>query len=454
MFPQQILSSRRSDMRNYSKVAPTFWTGATGRAIRKKGQDATVLALYLITNPHANMYGLYYLPLSLIAHETGIPLEGASKGLRSLFEEAFCLYDEVSEWVFVVEMAKYQILDGTSLKPHDHRVKGINKDYESFPNNPFLRDFYDRYKDDFHLKKPRDMKPLPSPFKGPLEPHRSQEQEQEQEKEQEQEVFESKIAEAYIPQHILSASDDAVGANDAPRGAVSGERVVGNEVVDEVESGNAVSREPEQRGVEERRQTACSDNPVEEGLSNQHAIHSSTLSDTCSCSCPVTDQKNPNIARVRMECVDSEMVKPPENAVRDPPFFLTRRKRKLTGWKLKAFDEFWEVFAYKKGRAEAADAWLDILELTPELARRIVDAAGREARARPSLVSRGQAPKWPQGWLSARRWEDWGDCSGSAHNRDRTPGKEVIHDTSRSRSCEEERAEYLESLREAIKRFM
>ncbi len=134
--------------------------------------------------------------------------------------------------------------------------------------------------------------------------------------------------------------------------------------------------------------------------------------------------------------------------------YLTRRKRKLSGWKLKAFDEFWEAFAYKKGRAEAADAWLDIPELSPELARKIIDAAGREARARPALVSKGQTPKWPQGWLSARRWEDWEDDGSTAYNQSCNANQEVNHGTSRYGSHEEERAEYLESLREAIKRFM
>jgi hypothetical protein len=304
-------------MRNYSKVAPTFWTGATGRAIRKRGQDATILALYLITNPHANMYGLYYLPLPLIAHETGIPLEGASKGLRSLFQEGYCLYDEV--------------------------VSGNTK---------------------------------------------------------------------------------------------------------------TVSSKPKHGEVVGRRQTASSGDRVDEGLSGDHAIHRSTLPDQCSPGQSVTDMKNRPMGRVKMQSLAGEIEKPSEIAVRDPPFLLTRRKRKLTGWKLKAFEEFWETFAHKKGRAEAADAWLDIPELAPELAKRIIDAAGREARARPALISKGQTPKWAQGWLSARRWEDWEGDSATTHDRDGVSGKEVNHDARKSRSREEERAEYLESLTEALKRFM
>ena len=59
-------------MRDYSRVSPRFWTGKTGRAIRRSDCDAAlVVALYLMTAPTSNMIGLYYLPLITIAHETG-----------------------------------------------------------------------------------------------------------------------------------------------------------------------------------------------------------------------------------------------------------------------------------------------------------------------------------------------------------------------------------------------
>ena len=70
-------------MRDYATVAPQFWLGKTGRELRKKGAEAQVVSFYLMTSPHANMLGLYYLPILYIAHETGLGLEGASKGLNS-----------------------------------------------------------------------------------------------------------------------------------------------------------------------------------------------------------------------------------------------------------------------------------------------------------------------------------------------------------------------------------
>ena len=44
--------------------------------------------------------------------------------------------------------------------------------------------------------------------------------------------------------------------------------------------------------------------------------------------------------------------------------------------------------------------------ITDALVETIVAAARREAAARQSLVAAGKSPKWAQGWITARRWED------------------------------------------------
>ena len=173
-------------MRDYAKVSPKFWTGETGREIRRldkeggsqgasKGVEGALVALYLMTSPHSNMLGLYYQPILYMAHETGLGIEGAKKGLQVCIEAGFCAFDEASEMVWVYEMAAYQIAN--ELKASDLRCKGVQKDYETVQDCPFLDAFFDRYHDAFHLKKRRSTK-------APSKPHRSQEQEQEQEQEQ------------------------------------------------------------------------------------------------------------------------------------------------------------------------------------------------------------------------------------------------------------------------------
>lgn len=174
-------------MRSYGKVAPAFWAGSkTGRAIRKAGPEAVIVAVYLMSSPHSNMLGIYHQPLLYMAHETGLGIEGASKGLQSCIEAGFCRFDGDADVVWVVEMAAYQIAE--ALDPNDKRCRGIAKDYDALPDCAFLGAFFDRYSGAFHLPKRRvgtgeDAPPQPGGNQAPWMPHRSQEQEQEQEQE-------------------------------------------------------------------------------------------------------------------------------------------------------------------------------------------------------------------------------------------------------------------------------
>ncbi|MEL1746764.1 hypothetical protein, partial [Acinetobacter baumannii] len=115
-----------------------------------------------------------------VAHETGLGLEGAKKGLKWACDAGFCSYDEVSEMVWVHEMARFQVAE--SLKPTDNRCKGIQKDYDSLPANPFLSSFYEKYATAFCMTNRREGKgTLSLSNLAPSKPLVSQEQEQEQE---------------------------------------------------------------------------------------------------------------------------------------------------------------------------------------------------------------------------------------------------------------------------------
>ena len=155
-------------MRDYSKVSSVFWTGKTGKSLRGDMQ-AQVIAMYLLTSPHANMIGVFRCPIIYMAHETGSPIEGASKGLQTLVEGGFCSYDEDEELVWVHNMAKHQI--GDELAAADKRVKSIQKQYENLPECRIKQGFYEKYKAAFNLaKNGKNTKPLPSPSEAPSKP--------------------------------------------------------------------------------------------------------------------------------------------------------------------------------------------------------------------------------------------------------------------------------------------
>jgi hypothetical protein len=86
--------------------------------------------------------------------------------------------------------------------------------------------------------------------------------------------------------------------------------------------------------------------------------------------------------------------------------YKTKKKRNLTDKRLISFLEFWDTFGYKSGKAEAADAWLEIPELTNALVDKICNAARIENQNRAELKSQGKTPIMAQGWLAGRRWED------------------------------------------------
>lgn len=173
-------------MRLYAKVAPQFWIGKTGKLIRGLGGvEAQLVGLYLLTSPHANMIGLYHLPVAYIAADTGLSIEGATKALRSTIEGGFCDYDDDAEVVWVFEMARYQI--GDRLKPTDKQCKGINTVYLEVPENRFLADFFKRYSTAFHLTQVRETnftstksEMIKSPIEAPPKELRCQEQDQDE----------------------------------------------------------------------------------------------------------------------------------------------------------------------------------------------------------------------------------------------------------------------------------
>jgi len=151
-------------VRDYSKVSAQFWTGKTGKALRGDMQ-AQIIAMYLMTSPHSNMIGVFTCPILYMAHETGSPMEGATKGLQTLCEGGFCTYDDDSETVWVHEMAKFQVDD--ELKPGDKRVAGIRKQYDAMPEGRIKDGFFEKYQGAFHLV---NAKPLASPLQAPTKP--------------------------------------------------------------------------------------------------------------------------------------------------------------------------------------------------------------------------------------------------------------------------------------------
>ena len=164
-------------MRTFSTIRSQFWSGTTGKAITIAGKDTRILATYLLTCEHANMLGLYRLPLLYVAEETGLKRKEILASFENLKAIGFAYYDEGAEFVWVVEMARFQLglFPGEPVKEGDKRRHAVAKLYKQLSTNPFLGPFYDRYAEVLSLPLRRDFltetKPHTSPIHGASMPH-------------------------------------------------------------------------------------------------------------------------------------------------------------------------------------------------------------------------------------------------------------------------------------------
>lgn len=166
-------------MRKFASIPPRVWQ-VDLKAVRGD-LEALAVHYHLTTSGHANMLGLYYVPITYIAHEIGCPLEGASKGLLALVQAKICSYDFERELVWVHEMAADQI--APHLSPKDKRVKGVADQLSMLPMCPITLGFYRRYRIPFHLydeinleefelSMPDDVEAPSKPLRSPFEARR------------------------------------------------------------------------------------------------------------------------------------------------------------------------------------------------------------------------------------------------------------------------------------------
>ena len=158
-------------MRDYGTVASQFWVRGTGKELRGD-MEAQLVALYLMTSPHANMIGVFHLPVMYLAHETGLSIDAAHGALERLSAKDFCTYEAESEWIFVHRFAANQI--GEELKEGDKRIKGVLNEIAKVPGGRCLQAFVKLYATPFHLGI--------SPSEAPSKPLRSQNRSEQKQK--------------------------------------------------------------------------------------------------------------------------------------------------------------------------------------------------------------------------------------------------------------------------------
>lgn len=147
----------------YRTIDTAIWHDPKFRALPAPGK---LLFIYLITNPHAHVSGIYYLPDVTILHESGVKSESLNTLWDTLSRSELVFRDEKLEVVWVKNMLKRQGM-------HDKLIASAANHLETLHNSKLIQRFTDFYPG---VKKRLGRKGI-----NRVSRSRLQEQEQEQE---------------------------------------------------------------------------------------------------------------------------------------------------------------------------------------------------------------------------------------------------------------------------------
>ena len=118
--------------RLYTRVESQFWKD---EKMRDLSEGDRYLMLYLLTSPHRNIAGLYYLPLSYACFDLGWDEKRLRQGLEELSAKQRIKYDYQAHVVLIFNYVKYNPLE------NPNQVKSAIAKVEELPKTPLLQDF-------------------------------------------------------------------------------------------------------------------------------------------------------------------------------------------------------------------------------------------------------------------------------------------------------------------------
>ena len=131
-FQGKVSCCRGEIMRKYSKIAPVIWQD---KKIRDLNDKTRTLFLYLLTSPHTNMIGWYYLNVNYASADLGYPIDRVSKGLNELQKKGLITYSEDTNMVIIHNFLKYNPIKGPK------QAKGAINTIESIADKSLLEVF-------------------------------------------------------------------------------------------------------------------------------------------------------------------------------------------------------------------------------------------------------------------------------------------------------------------------
>ena len=110
----------------YTKIDQMIWID---EKYKKLSDDGKFLFLYLLSCPHRNILGFYFLPIAYGSFDLNWENERFSKGLQELLDKGFVKYSTSTNIIFIKNYLKYNPLE------NPNQAKGAIKALETVPIN-------------------------------------------------------------------------------------------------------------------------------------------------------------------------------------------------------------------------------------------------------------------------------------------------------------------------------
>ena len=118
----------------YTKVESRFWQD---EKMRDVSDEARYLMLYLLTSPHRNVLGFYFLPEPYACFDLGWTTEQFRERLEELLKKGLIKYDETAHVVLIKNFLKHNPLE------NQNQVKSAIKRLDEIPKTYLFKDFYE-----------------------------------------------------------------------------------------------------------------------------------------------------------------------------------------------------------------------------------------------------------------------------------------------------------------------
>jgi len=116
-----LISIKNNKMAKQRYISSDFWLDPF---IQELSSNEKLLYIYLFTNSHVDLCGIYEITVKTISFESGIGLESVSKALKSFTENNRVFYE--NGWIFLSNFRKH-------LKTNPNIKKGIKRSLDLIP---------------------------------------------------------------------------------------------------------------------------------------------------------------------------------------------------------------------------------------------------------------------------------------------------------------------------------